>query len=30
LVSSQLGNTPAVALNSYISPYVWADWKITQ
>ena len=27
-VAERLGNTPPVALKSYISPVVWADWKI--
>jgi DNA topoisomerase-1 len=26
-VSARLGNTPAVALESYISPQVWAKWR---
>jgi DNA topoisomerase IB len=26
LVSGQLGNTPAVALNSYVNPNVFSDW----
>ena len=28
LVSERLGNTPTVALQSYISPVVFADWKM--
>jgi DNA topoisomerase-1 len=27
LVSGKLGNTPAIAMASYISPYVWEAWK---
>jgi len=27
-VSKLLGNTPTIALKSYISPYVWSEWKI--
>jgi len=26
-VSAKLGNTPTVALQSYISPVVFAEWK---
>lgn len=29
-VSGKLGNTLAMALKSYISPYVWSNWKIAQ
>jgi DNA topoisomerase IB len=27
IVSSKLGNTPAVVLSSYINPVVFTDWK---
>lgn len=27
VVANKLGNTPAVALSSYISPVVWSEWR---